>query len=1626
MSGTEGDQEVTLNAESSETTYIVGGVQGDSTNLQSGDAPKAEGQNHGQSEVEVPTEQSSLAKDEQDAKCGNRAEEKSQETHALEEPEEDTGCSAEHSIETEEVTDELLPQTSEGIPPYDPSAAAASTSLGSALGTEAPDGVAAGNASASGALATSDSFRVPAMLMLSSMATPCPIHSFQPGHCNVFFCCSRHGRWPSAGTSGEIASKWRQKERLKTSSVALVVCLNIGVDPPDVIKISPCARLECWVDPLAMPSKKALDTIGKNLQAQYERWQPRAKYKAHLDPTTDDMKKLCTAARRNAKGERMLFHYNGHGVPRPTVNGEIWVFNKDYTQYIPLSVYDLQAWVGTPAIYVFDCSSAGLIVNTFKVLLEQRMVQQLPPGHSGRARGGSAHGPVGWGSHHGGDHGDGSASREVILLAACAATELLPQSPELPADVFTACLTTPIKVALRWFCSRSLLKNEGLTKDQIDRIPGKQTDRKTLLGELNWIFTAITDTIAWNVLPRALFQKLFRQDLLVASLFRNFLLAERIMRAANCNPVSYPQMPPTHQHPMWQAWDLAAERCLAQLPDLLNGDPNAEFQPSPFFSEQLTAFEIWLHHGSKDKQPPEQLPIVLQVLLSQVHRMRALILLGRFLDMGPWAVDLALSVGIFPYVLKLLQTTATDLRQILVFIWTKILALDKSCQVDLVKDNGHMYFIKFLESSDMAITDSSRAMAAFVLAVICDGHHKGQICCASNGLLSACISRLPVASDAPAAAARSPALIKWVLLCLAKQCENMADIAAAATRENAPAMIANLLGVEDPEIRAAAVYALGSLVTVPSQLGQGGGGGHEIHEGERYAAEREIICYLIQMIYDGSSLVRAEVAVALARVAAGHSLMMEDALMVQIRSSTRRSQEVKSVGGSSWDDRHGSHTSDQGSDQGAAEGAEANLGGRQATRSAKASFDYTGLEQSNSPDTPTSSFPGIFVLSRGIVQPPAVKGYDGPSRGPAPTGGEGTRSGSGIYEHLCQAMFLLATDPSPTVARLGRSALTVCNVELVAVLPKQPMASEHSGSMHGGSAAAGAMGMIRRSIGLPTNQGSVGSAPADRPPQYAQPPTCQKRYVLRKIRAHSQSHPELAAQRDSHGASHMPPRAESFAGHGEDPHCQYHHHHHQQRQQPHSQSSPSLPTAGLEQAGVLPPSVIFPLLSEALRSPLLDHGRGDIANGDVEIPAMVIGHGGSLHQTIHDSQLRRFMRVGHEGTPPGLRLKDNLVAVETDSDVGTAAVHFSPFDSLLTSVDHNGVLRTYNLRRLGGSARPVSRFHLASGDPVPAQGAPAEAPGPGVSADYGFPTEVCYTFLLNELHGSGVLGACAADGTVRLWRGFTAQGQQELAAAWQAVPRPGVLDHSGGSSKPAVFHHGAAGGHLLFASGGVRPRCISVWDLNREICVDQLTVEPLGTSGTRLYVQAVAGNPEEPLLAAGCSRGGARVFDLRAPYQQPAIAVSAVTASEASFGGGTSLAGLALRPETLAGSSRLVAACANGMLKFWDLRATSQPLRTVQASTSPTSGLSVLAAHPNAPLLATGSRTQMVKVWGASGEQLGGMRPVGSSFLGAAKSGGSAINCLQFQPYGLRLAAGSDSHVVALFSIENTAKPEAP
>ena len=42
------------------------------------------------------------------------------------------------------------------------------------------------------------------------------------------------------------------------------------------------------------------------------------------------------------------------------------MFNSSFTQYIPLSIFDLQQWMQAPALYVWDCNNAGLIVEKYE------------------------------------------------------------------------------------------------------------------------------------------------------------------------------------------------------------------------------------------------------------------------------------------------------------------------------------------------------------------------------------------------------------------------------------------------------------------------------------------------------------------------------------------------------------------------------------------------------------------------------------------------------------------------------------------------------------------------------------------------------------------------------------------------------------------------------------------------------------------------------------------------------------------------------------------------------------------------------------------------------------------------------------------------------------------------------------------------------------------------------------------------------------------------------------------------------------------------------------------------------------------------------------------------------------
>uniref|UniRef100_A0A183C0Q3 Raptor_N domain-containing protein n=1 Tax=Globodera pallida TaxID=36090 RepID=A0A183C0Q3_GLOPA len=721
---------------------------------------------------------------------------------------------------------------------------------------------------------------------------------------------------------------WRKiRERMKTVSVALVLCLNIGTDPPDVQKPHPCARKQAWVDPSEPSSTANLQQrpahkIAQSLQKIYEKLHPRARYKSAIDPTVECVRKLCMSMRRNAKDERVLFHFNGHGVPKPSEAGEIWVFNKDITQYIPLSLYDLQSWMGTPSVYLWDCNSAGTIVNMFMRFADDHLIrwreeyremrdrdqlhQQrtsptasglLPPLASGT--GGEANVAAGAvpfaeataaaaasaalnndtaSSTSTSSHPTVPSHKNCIQLGACSPGEQLPfHNAELPADLFTCCLTTPIQASLICHMLKTGTKNR-FPPSIIDEIPGVLSDRRTLLGELNWIFTAITDAIAWSRLPRSTFQKLFRQDLLIASLFRAFLLSERIMRENGCRVVSTPELPPVHDHPLWEYWDYTLDMCLTNLYNLLQPKQgciqftrndcfvaaptlrhnllidlslsaltNSEYTYSWFFVEQLQAFEVWLKFGVDKREPPQQLPVVLQVLLSVNHRVRALDLLARFVDMGPWAVVSALSVGIFPYVLKLLQCSTREVRPALAFIWAKILAIDPGCQHELVKDNGYDYFLQVL--NDQSVSPRMKIISAFVMAtIIYNNYRPAQEKLVQSDYVTLCIELLSNES-----VTRCRMLVLWLLIGLGRLWAEYDKARWQAIRSVAYDKVVEFLNDDVPEVRAAAVFALGCFVHNTSRNNE-----------HATAVENEVCDKLCEKCtYDGSVLVRAELAAAI-------------------------------------------------------------------------------------------------------------------------------------------------------------------------------------------------------------------------------------------------------------------------------------------------------------------------------------------------------------------------------------------------------------------------------------------------------------------------------------------------------------------------------------------------------------------------------------------------------------------------------------------------------------------------------------------------------------------------------------------------------------------------------------------
>jgi regulator-associated protein of mTOR len=272
-------------------------------------------------------------------------------------------------------------------------------------------------------------------------------------------------------------------------------------------------------------------------------------------------------------------------------------------------------------------------------------------------------------------------------------------------------------------------------------------------------------------------------------------------------------------------------------------------------------------HHLVPRKPPDQLPIVLQVLLSQPHRLRALILLSQFVDLGPWAVHLALAIGIFPYISKLLQAAGQDLRPVLIFIWARILAVDSSCQVDLYTNQGYKYFANVLaiqeEPRHLVIPNGSehKAMCAFILSAIARDFPHGQDACWRERVFDSCYDRLDEGDFL---------LRQWSALCIGQIWDSNDEIKVYGVDKGTQDKLIGLLSDESPEVRAAALFALGTFMGASGSADKaktgGGGSGTMFHLGERTHFRMEVAVATgatLAIKEDASPMVRKELLVVI-------------------------------------------------------------------------------------------------------------------------------------------------------------------------------------------------------------------------------------------------------------------------------------------------------------------------------------------------------------------------------------------------------------------------------------------------------------------------------------------------------------------------------------------------------------------------------------------------------------------------------------------------------------------------------------------------------------------------------------------------------------------------------------------
>ncbi|EAY12972.1 hypothetical protein TVAG_405180 [Trichomonas vaginalis G3] len=173
-----------------------------------------------------------------------------------------------------------------------------------------------------------------------------------------------------------------------------------------------------------------------------------------------------------------------------------------------------------------------------------------------------------------------SNGKDFFVLCSCSSNESMPKNPYLPRDFLTSTLLSPVRVLI--LCFLINYYPEKLTDHEFQPLTDIDPE---ITDYLNQEIIAITETIAYECLPKELFLYLFRTDDNVAKLFQRFILAQYLLSNFNIHPVSYPELPQLQHHHAWSHLRFTLEKYVLSKHKIISQNESDLFQSviSSFF-----------------------------------------------------------------------------------------------------------------------------------------------------------------------------------------------------------------------------------------------------------------------------------------------------------------------------------------------------------------------------------------------------------------------------------------------------------------------------------------------------------------------------------------------------------------------------------------------------------------------------------------------------------------------------------------------------------------------------------------------------------------------------------------------------------------------------------------------------------------------------------------------------------------------------------------------------------------------------------------------------------------------------------------------------------------------------------